>query len=228
VANPGQQDLYTMLLDPNYHHRHREATPMMDTDNLSFWDTMQGWAAKAGAITALAAAAYSLYRAASLAVTNILKISERIQNINDQLSGNGGSSLHDAIHRIEGRQIHDEQRQRAFLHHHPMPMFELTNDLNLKWANSRFLKTVGFDSDDMVGYGWHNSIHHDDREKVVAQLKLAKETTRNMQMVCQFVTEQHGVHETYVISATVLRNANGQFTGFFVNLTEPPEISGQN
>ena len=109
---------------------------------VTFWEEINTWAARAGALSAFFAAVYAIYRTVKIAILKILSISNKINNISEQLTSNGGSSLVDAIARIETRQVRNEQRERAFLNHHYTPMFELDEHLGLRWANASFLTVM--------------------------------------------------------------------------------------
>ena len=189
-------------------------------ETTDFWDIMNSWVARITTISALLGILYAMYRSAKSAIQKILNISNRIQMISDQLTSNGGSSLVDAVARIEARQVRNEQRERAFLHHHSTPMFELDEKLCLKWANSSFLKLVQFDSDDAIGYGWHNTICEKDRRRVVEEFNNASIAARNIQLLCS-LSLRGDCTEQYVLTATVMRNLESKTTGFFVNFTTP-------
>ena len=191
------------------------------------WDMLESWSSRIAAITAIAGAAYAAFRYIKNAVVKVLNVANRVQQISDQLVSNGGSSLRDAIHRIESRQVQTEQRERAFLQHHDTPMFEVDSKLSMRWANVRFLRMVNFDSDDAAGYGWHNAIHEDDRERVVALFDTARETVRNIQTTCRFVVQKDHP-QMHVLSATVMRDVDNNAGGFFINLTLPSAIINPN
>jgi hypothetical protein len=187
---------------------------------ISFWDDVNTWAARTGALSAFFAALYAIYRTAKATILKIINISNKINAISEQLTSNGGSSLVDAVARIESRQVRNEQRERAFLHHHSTPMFELDEKLALRWANSSFLKLVQFDSDDAAGYGWHNTICEKDRNRVVKEFESANESSRNIQLLCAF-NIKGDCSEPYVMTATVMRTIDNKTSGFFVNFTSP-------
>lgn len=191
------------------------------------WDMLESWSSRIAALTAIAGAAYAAFRYVKNAVVKVMNVANRVQQISDELVSNGGSSLRDAIHRIESRQVQTEQRERAFLQHHETPMFELDDRLAMRWSNVRFLRMVCFDSDDAAGYGWHNAIHEEDRERVIGLFENAREAVRNIQTTCRFVVKKDH-QQMYVLSATVMRDVDNNTGGFFVNLSNPSSIINQN
>lgn len=191
--------------------------------NENIWQIINSYSERIGAISAILAALYGLYRVVRKNVSRLVNMANRIQEISDQLTGNGGSSLHDAIHRIEERQVRNEQRERAFLQQHDTPMFELNEDLTLRWANTAFLKLTGFDSDEAAGYGWHNAIEETDRERVVEAFENAKQSTRNLQTVASILMHRD-FEQPHTLTATVMRSIESKTTGFFVALGIPSEI----
>jgi PAS domain S-box-containing protein len=191
--------------------------------NENIWQTINSYSERIGAISAIFAALYGLYRVVRKNVSRLISMADRIQTISDQLSSNGGSSLRDAVFRIEDRQVRNEQRERAFLQQHDSPMFELNDDLSLRWSNSAFLKLVGFDSDEAAGFGWHNIIEETDRDRVVKRFDDARDACRNLQTTAQLLVNRD-FEQPYIFTATVMRDLENRTSGFFVTLSVPSEI----
>lgn len=183
------------------------------------WYQLEVLASRIGAATAIFTAAYGAYRLIKTSVMRVINISNRLQMISEQLTSNGGTSLRDAINRIEERQIRTEQRERAFLQTHPNIMFELDNDLMLAWANKVFLEKFETDTDLIQGYGWHNLIEENDRDRVIHQFKTAQTTVRNFSTVANFVIGGN-LNQTIEmnLTATVMRNSNLKTSGFLITV----------
>ena len=183
------------------------------------WEGIELWSSRIAAVRALAGALYGVYRAVRATVVKIVNISNRLQTISDQLVSNGGSSLRDAINRIEHRQIQTEQRERAFLHMHPDMMFELDRHLALRWANGAYLDAFDVDSDCVENYGWYNTISEADRGRVIDQFKNAVTDTRNVTTNAKLIVGMN--HENTVnatIAATVMHDSNQKTGGFLVTV----------
>jgi hypothetical protein len=184
------------------------------------WDQLELWSTRIAAITAILGALYGVYRFVKSSVIKIFGMANKINMISEQLVSNGGSSLRDCITRIEARQIHIEQRERAFLHTHPNMMCELDNNLCLVWANKIFLDTIDVDSDSLAGYGWHNIVCERDRDRVLQQFEDAKDACRNVMTTGCFVVggDASRRYEANIV-ATVMRDAVMQVSGYLVTVT---------
>lgn len=189
------------------------------------WSDLESWGSKIAAVTAIVGAVYAAYRVVKNAFVKVLNIANRVQYISEQFETNGGTSLRDALNRIEARQVQTEQRERAFLHTHPNAMCELDSDLRLIWANSTFLDTIDVDTDAIVGYGWHNIVCEVDRERVIEQLTSARDAVRNAATHANLILNADPARLTGCnITATVMRNSDQQASGFLVtvNFTKNP------
>lgn len=183
------------------------------------WDQLEIWGARIGAVTALAGTLYAIYKTARAGISKIINISNRLQDISNQLSPNGGSSLRDAINRIEHRQIQTEQRERAFLHMHSDAMFELNRHLALTWANKTFLDMLNIDSQNAYGYGWHTLIEESDRNRVIDQFTSASETSRNVHTIAKLIID-HNLNnvDTFIISGTVMLDSTNKTGGYLISV----------
>lgn len=183
------------------------------------WDQLELWSGRIGAAAALAGTFYGIYKAARAGISKILTISNRLQAISDQLSPNGGSSLRDAINRIEHRQIQTEQRERAFLHMHSDMMFELNHNLQLVWANHTLLKALQVDSDAISGGGWHNIVAEDDRQRTIEQFENARDSIRNVITQSKLLIAQD-INQTInaSIAGTVMLDSSQKTGGFLVTV----------
>jgi PAS domain-containing protein len=183
------------------------------------WDHINDWGTRAAAITAIFGAIYGIYRGIKTSITKVLGVANKINYISEQLASNGGTSLRDAINRIESRQVQTEQRERAFLRTHPNIICELDSSLELVWANKTFLDTLDVDSDTVVGYGWHNVICENDRERVMEQFELARQAVRDMNTTTQMLINANLDKKVNAfILATVMRSQNGACSGFLVTI----------
>jgi len=193
------------------------------------WDQVEIWSSRIAAITAISGALFGVFVSIRRGVSKLLNISNRIQYISDQLESNGGTSLRDTINRIEARQIHTEQRERAFLQTHPNMMCELDSGLGLVWANRTFLDTLDVDSDTVSGYGWHNLVCEKDRERVVHQFENAKDATRNVNTCTKMIVSSNlqKIIEANIVG-TVMRANNGDCSGYLVTINQikPSKTTG--
>ena len=101
-----------------------------------------------------------------------------IENIEKEITCNGGSSLKDAVinlnttcGRIENRQKIIEQRTKASLHYNNTALFETDKKGKLIWTNEPFLAMTGQTLTDVKGYDWITYIHEDEREDFMKEFE---------------------------------------------------------
>ena len=101
-----------------------------------------------------------------------------IENIEQEIPCNGGSSLKDAVislnhtcGRIESRQKIIEQRTKASLHYSNIALFETDRKGRLVWTNEPFYKMTGQTLTDAKGYDWITYIHEDEREDFMKEFE---------------------------------------------------------
>lgn len=93
-------------------------------------------------------------------------IDESLKEIRAELRPNGGSSLKDAINRIERRQILYEGRNKALLMNIHYPIFETDIEGNCVFVNNAYCMMTGRDFDTSRNNGWMTSVAKEDRESV--------------------------------------------------------------
>lgn len=101
-----------------------------------------------------------------------------IENIQKELSTNGGNSLKDAVvdlkntcNRIENTQKIMEQRTKAALHYSNIALFETDNQGRLIWTNNKFYELTSNSINDVDGYDWLSYIEESDRKSFLTEFK---------------------------------------------------------
>lgn len=101
-----------------------------------------------------------------------------IENIQKELSTNGGNSLKDAVvdlkntcNRIENTQKIMEQRTKAALHYSNIALFETDNQGRLIWTNNKFYELTSSSVNDVDGYDWLSYIEESDRKSFLIEFK---------------------------------------------------------
>lgn len=96
-----------------------------------------------------------------------------MQLIAKEMKPNGGSSMRDAVNRIDNRvdqidtrQILQFERVKALSMDISSGVQEFGPDGDLIWCNRTYLRLVNRDQTEVTGYGWINSIHPQDRDAV--------------------------------------------------------------
>lgn len=99
----------------------------------------------------------------------VTALSTEVHGITKMLYNNGGSSIKDALDRIEARQNIVEQRQRVQLSDTVMGVQEMDPNGVCTWVNPRICILTGRIPDDLLGYGWRNTIAPDERERILRE-----------------------------------------------------------
>ena len=106
------------------------------------------------------------------------EVVQSIENIEKEITCNGGSSLKDAVinlnttcGRIENRQKIIEQRTKASLHYSNTALFETDKKGKLIWTNEPFFAMTGQTLTDVKGYDWITYIHEDEREDFMKEFE---------------------------------------------------------
>lgn len=86
-------------------------------------------------------------------------LAKTVDTIADQFKPNGGSSLYDRIESISARQWN-------FAETLPQPIFETDETGACTKANSGYMRLSERSLNELLGNGWENFIHPDDRAKV--------------------------------------------------------------
>jgi len=98
----------------------------------------------------------------------LFELPAKIDAIAAQLQTNGGSSLKDAIHRIEQRQRREAEKTRLLLEGGDFPCFECDAGGACIYVNQAYLKLVERDSEDeCLGNNWRPFIAEEDRDEVL-------------------------------------------------------------
>lgn len=130
------------------------------------------------------------------------EVKESINTIKAEVVTNGGSSIKDAIGRIEERQKVLDQRSKASLHYHDEALFETDEHGNLIWGNERFQKILA-DKYNIDSWDWITFIEEPKRENFLREFasclemsrKLDTETTSYEGKIVRFVGYPYKIKE---------------------------------
>ena len=137
----------------------------------------------------------------------------KIDDIYDQLHTNGGSSLRDAVNRIENGLLAVEQKQNAYLLDAIHGVYEADAKGNWIGVNRTFCRMLGRTESECLGSAWMNSVHEDDRDYVVEgwqnSIRHGIEFNMNFNMI-------HSNDSTIPVTviATPMKNRNGIVIGY--------------
>jgi PAS domain S-box-containing protein len=171
---------------------------------------------------------YGLWRKVIRPVSIVIKedIEERVRRqekqdqmmvdvtwIIEQLKPNGGSSLKDALNRVEA-DIHTiGQRQRLFMLDASEAIFETDAKGDNVYANRTYCKWLGKSYSDVLGRGWINSLHESTRARVVEEWFHAIEDKREFTLDYN-MKDEHGDPFKVHCTATPMYDRNKNVSGW--------------
>lgn len=103
---------------------------------------------------------------------------KNVSLIKKEITPNGGSSLKDAINRIEKRQLIIDERSKAVFYGKDKPIFEIDNHGNIQWANKQFHKMMGHKN--LSGLDWVSFIDEPERKDFLSELESCAKTGREL------------------------------------------------
>lgn len=127
-----------------------------------------------------------------------------IDAIADSVKPNGGSSLRDAVDRIEFEVGRVFNRQRALLDLYIEPFFEVDVHGDYTLVNRAWTDLTGLPISRALGSGWVNAVHPEDREWVRREWDAAMEEGRIFSSTMRFVSLQGQIYSVMVQTAPFL------------------------
>lgn len=98
----------------------------------------------------------------------LFELPAKIDAIAAQLTTNGGSSLKDAVNRIEQRQRRESEKTRLLLEGGDFPCFECDSFGVCIYVNQAYMKIVERDiEEECLGNNWRSLIAEEDRQEVL-------------------------------------------------------------
>jgi len=121
------------------------------------------------------------------------ELCKRVGAIENELTPHGGSSLRDAITRVEQMTIGTRAHVRLQYQMNLTPTFEIAADGKVTWINRAYVEEFGLGLDDISGNKWLSQIHPDDRERVMREYNHIIEDKRqgNIKYRAQFKNEPY-------------------------------------
>jgi len=130
---------------------------------------------------------------------------------------NGGSSMKDAITRIETRQLIAEQRGKALYNDAIFGIWESDETGKCTYANRTYQRIVGRGFEDLEGWGWTNIISSHDKERVTQDWAQALNQQREFQS--EFHVQHPDGKEIPVVSVGhPLKDRAGKLKGYIGQL----------
>lgn len=103
-----------------------------------------------------------------------------ITKIKEQVFSNGGSSLRDAVNRIEGKIDVECERNRAYRYHDKNAFWECNTHGNILWCNPAMAKLLGVSKEEILNNAWMTMIHEEDIKRVRDDLRNGEQYGHSM------------------------------------------------
>ena len=138
---------------------------------------------------------------------------DTIAMLSQELRPNGGTSLKDAVTRIESNMATMQAKMQVMFRHSDVNAFEANILGEWTCVTGDFADRVGFEDEQLLGFGWMNAIHPEDQDRVYREWIKAIEQNRDW--LCTFATRhaETGLSIEHRVRAhRVLRN--GELCGY--------------
>lgn len=169
--------------------------------------TSQGWATLASVAGVLGGGATLVGMIFRAPVVGVLKsvlgvlahldplrsLKRDVGTIKAQLQPNGGSSLSDKVNAIWERQGMTAAKMGMLLDESDALLWQSDLDGRQVWASRALVEITGRAPAELLGWGWTNVIHPDDRDRIRKCWIASLVEGRNFEEQCRFQT-LHGTH----------------------------------
>jgi PAS domain S-box-containing protein len=133
--------------------------------------------------------------------------------LNRELQNNGGSSMKDAIDRIEHKLHNLELHQKFYLDESSSYIYEIDIDGHFVWGNKAYLEAINKDTENIHGIGWILHVAPEDRKKVEDHWDVCRELEKECTIEFRFL--KHTGERVWVIGSTFpLNDIDGNIYGY--------------
>lgn len=150
-------------------------------------------------------------------VKEVKDLYQKIQIISTEFRPNGGSSLRDAINRIEEKITLNEQKTIALIKSFPIGTW--ISDKNGKYVdvNKSLCKIIGRTESEIKGDNWSNWVHPSEKEEVFEEWQKCIHNDLNFDMEFRYVLPNKSIQKVHA-TAYQLKNEKGDLVGFLGTL----------
>jgi PAS domain-containing protein len=145
-------------------------------------------------------------------------LSELNKFVREKLTKNGGSSIFDAVKRIEDRQIVSDGRQSALLNDSKNGYF-FCNTLGYNsWVNRTYARFLDCGTNELLGFAWKRFIKTEELERYNKIWTNAFKDGCEFEDTVEFVNA-HGDKVALHISVSLVQNEKGETTSYIGQVT---------
>lgn len=203
----------------------------MITDWLEHFFTLGSWqkifAGIGGAATGIVAVwkIFTFFlkhmRKVNATLSGFVEIIPVLTEVAKEFRPNGGSSMRDAIDRLEKKSSLSEQRTRALISCLDIPCFESDAKGQCVWVSKKWTELAGISLEEAQGNGWVVALPEHERERVFEEWQSAIEQEREFVLTYDF-----GLNKQTKVKAvsTVVRDKKDNIISFFGILTPVSKV----
>lgn len=141
----------------------------------------------------------------------------KVHKISEEFSPNGGSTLRDAINRIEDKISLQEQKTLAIIKSFPIGTWISDKNGKCVDVNRSLCKIMGRTESEIKGDNWSNWIHPDEKEAVFEEWYRAVHNMMTFDMTYRYVLPDGRIQKVHGI-AYQLRTEKNELVGFLGTL----------
>lgn len=146
-------------------------------------------------------------------IANSENLMAAMQDLRDQLRTNGGTSLRDAVDRIERASNLNAARVSALTNFFDVGVFEADMNGGFIYANRKLCELTGYFPDQHLGAGWVMTVHPDDRDRVFEEWRSAAEFKREFMSTFRF-QRLDGTSIVVECHSVPMKDHTGKIIGF--------------
>jgi PAS domain S-box-containing protein len=171
-----------------------------------------------GGLGSAAGTVYGFYRLVvrpTFVIIKKLRTSfEILEKMQEEFKPNGGSSLRDAINRIEAKLLIEQHARRALSMAMDVGIFETDGQGMCTWVNEYYSDLTGLTSEEAKNFGWVTGLFEDDRERVVEEWDSAVKQKRVFKLDFGMVNSRTQDYSRVHCTAFPSTNIKGDVIGF--------------
>lgn len=147
------------------------------------------------------------------------KIDALMKFTSGKLSPNGGSSIFDAIKRIETHLLSREQFQYAIMQDTNLGYFKCSIDGRNEWVNRTYARFLGCGTSELIGFGWKKFIRAAELERYNDVWQQAFSDGCEFEDIVEFTNVQ-GEPVPLKISVSAMHGLKGDVIGYVGQVTD--------
>ena len=180
-------------------------------------DIIQDWGIYAASISAIIGAAILIYKKVVKPVIKHFQewydMIAKIDVMVHELTPNDGSSIKDKIWNIDHNLTFVGERLRAYVSDTDIALFETDSEGFCTSVNRTYTRLVERETFEVLGYGWHNCVHQEDRGYVIKAWENAVADARELTIGFRFETPSGRIIPVKGTSYK-MTNEKGEVIGF--------------